>query len=44
MPLGDALVLLHHLCVDGESPDDIDVIENEFRQMDIDHAESDSTN
>ena len=35
MPLAEALDLLHQLCVDGESPDDIDVVYNEFHYMDI---------
>ena len=35
MPLDRALELLYRLCVDGKSPDEIDVIENEFRHMDI---------
>ena len=34
MPLGEALDLLHRLLVDGESVDDIEVIQTEFRNMD----------
>ncbi len=33
MPLDTALKLLRQLCVDGASPDDIDLIQNEFRDM-----------
>ena len=33
MPLGEALDLLRRLCVEGASPDEIDVIQNEFRDM-----------
>ncbi len=33
MPLDDALKLLRQLCVDGASPDDIALIQNEFRDM-----------
>ena len=40
MPLGEALDLLRRLCVDSESPDDIDIIQNEFRHMDIDSKET----
>jgi hypothetical protein len=33
MPLDDALKLLRQLCVNGMSPDDIDLVQNEFRDM-----------
>ena len=35
MPLGEALELLRQLCVEGESPDDIDAVQNGFRCLDI---------
>lgn len=33
MPLDTALKLLRQLCVDGMSPDDIDLVQNEFHDM-----------